>query len=382
MNVNFQDSPAEIKSFKLTKDGYYVGSVLCARTGTQEYLRSDLGLTGDGTITVYRPEEAVFNKDSMATFAGRPVTMLHPRVPVDSSNWKDLSIGHVGEEVARDGQSVRVSIAVMDEASVKAIQAGTREVSMGYTTPVVMQDGVAPDGTPYQAVQTGPININHLAIVPKARGGDTLRIPDAMTRVATPLNTKDQKPMHRIIIDGISIEVGDQAREAIVKLQGQLADSAKLVATKDADLATKDAELAKKDADILAKDNAIADAKKAIPTGNVLDALVAERASLVDAANMVAPQLKLDGMSNVDIKKAVVRASLGDQVVDGKISGKSEAYVDSFYDANFDIIAETKDSAIQLARNLSGNRSSMMSDAKAEEDAYQGTLKRFERKKA
>lgn len=187
--------------------------------------------------------------------------------------------------------------------------------------------------------------------------------------------------MHRIVIDGISIEVGDQAREAIVKLQGQLADSAKQLSDANTAIAAKDTELAQKDAEITSKDKAIEDAKKAIPTGPALDALVAERAAVLDAAKAVAPDLKTDGMSNVDIKKAVVRKSLGDSVVDGKLAGKSEAYVDSYYDANFDILTADRKATQEMADGLAGARPAMADAERLEDEAYGATLKRFNRKK-
>ena len=385
MEKQFSDVAAPV-SFRKTADGYMVGTVKCARTGIQTYTRQEMGLQGDGYVNVYRPPEAVFSKDSLATFAGKPVTLGHPAVPVTADNWKDLAVGAVGEDIARDGETIRVPIALMDAAAIGLVEGGVREISMGYTTPIVMEDGVAPDGTPYQAKQTGPIRINHLAIVQRARGGADLSIPlgDSQKWGASPvIQQKDEKPMHRIVIDGLTIEVGDQAREAIVKLQGQLADATKQLSDATAAIAAKDTELAQKDAAISAKDKDIEDAKKAIPTGPALDAMVAERAAVIDAAKAVDADIKTDGLSNADIKKAVVRKALGDSVVDGKLAGKSEAYVDSFYDAHFDILASDQKSTAALADSLSGSRTvaAVGDAAKLEDAAFAATLSRFERKK-
>ena len=176
-DIQFTDL-ADISGIRVTADGYMVGQVRCARTGCQTYMATDIGLPGSGTVSVYRPPEVVFAKDSLATFAGKPVCMGHPPEMVTSDNWRTYAVGDIGTEIARDGEFVSVPYKIMDAAAIKAVQDGTRQISMGYTTGLSIEDGVAPDGTPYQVVQTGPIRINHLAIVPQARGGSNLRIGD------------------------------------------------------------------------------------------------------------------------------------------------------------------------------------------------------------
>ena len=106
------------------------------------------------------------------------------------------------------------------------------------------------------------------------------------------------------------------------------ADAAKKLddakAAYDEAIAAKDADLAKKDAEI--------DALKAkVLDGAALDAAVAARGDLIAKARAIAPDVKTDGLSDADIRKAVVTAKLGDAVKD-----KAEAYID----ARFDILAE------------------------------------------
>ena len=64
------------------------GYLLClnvpvARTGVQEYLPEELGITEGGVgppgmIPVYRPEEEVFSPETIASFEGMAVTNDHP----------------------------------------------------------------------------------------------------------------------------------------------------------------------------------------------------------------------------------------------------------------------------------------------------------------
>jgi len=333
-DMQFNDRAA-INGFRKTADGYLVGDVLCARTGTQQYRASELGLTGDAIVTVYRPESAVFAKDSLATYAGKPVTLGHPPVMVTADNWKEYAGGAVGADIARDGEFVRVPTVLMDATIIRAVEDGTREVSMGYTTPVEMVDGIAPDGTPYQAVQTGPIRINHLAVVPKARGGDKLRIGDSASNWgASPINDTESKggqmaDLRKIMVDGLQVETTDAGAAAIDKLTKALADAVAAKDVSDAAATKAAADLAAAEA---AKDAAIAKADAAVVTGDALDKLVADRADLISRAKLVAKDIDMVGMSDAAIRKAAVVAALGDAAV----AEKSDAYID----ARFDILAE------------------------------------------
>lgn len=336
MQTQFTDR-VTIEGMRRTNDGYLVGTVRCARVGCQDYAGHELGQPDLKVITVYRPPEAVFNKDSMATFVGKPVTLGHPPEMVDASNWKKYAAGDIGEKVARDGEFIQVPITLMDADVAKAVEDGTREISMGYTTPTVMQDGVAPDGTPYQAVQTGPIKINHLAIVDKARGGDKLRVGDGAQNwdaAAAPLNPPDAKTEDNMS-DGktlTSVVLGDEAVQVTAdsarSIEKFKTDSAKRLSDAEnkhkSEMKEKDKELAKKDAEI--------DGLKAkVLSDEDIDKRVSERAALIDQARAIHKDLDPKGMSDADIRRAVVTAKRGKEALDGK----SEAYVD----AAFDIIA-------------------------------------------
>ena len=358
-----------------TADGYLVGEVRCARTGCQQYRASEIGLTGDQAVTVYRPDEAVFDKASLATYAGKPVTLNHPPVQVTADNWKAYAIGDIGTDIARDGEFVSVPYKIMDAAAIAAIDAGTREVSMGYTSGIEYRDGVAPDGTPYQAVQVGPIKINHLAIVPRARGGSQLRIgDDADNWGASPLTDAEMKgaempELRKIMVDGLQVETTDAAAMAIEKLQGQLAarDAA------DAATATAHADaLAAKDKEIGAKDAEITSLKSAAVTDAMLDARVASRADLIAKAAAVSKDTAVAGLSDAAIRKAVVIAKLGDAAV----ADKADAYIEGVFDhlvklAGVDPVKAMKDAKpLDDATQFYAKRDSDLSNAwKAKKEA-------------
>lgn len=314
-----------LSNTRITHDGYLVAEVRCARTGCQTYLGSEVGLTDTDPINVYRPEEAVFHKDSLATYSGKPVTRGHPPEAVTSENWKKYAVGDIGEDIARDGEFVRVPMKIMDQETIDAIQAGEREISMGYTTPIEMKDGIAPDGTPYQAVQTGPIRINHLAVVPVARGGSELRIDsDASSWGTAPQPTEQENNMNlrTIVVDGLSIQVTDQGAQAIDKLQSVVAD-------RDSTIENLQTELADTKKDLETKDGELTAVKKQLEDANspaaITDA-VRKRASLLDAAEKKGKKKReeYEEMDDAAIRRAVVSENLGDvakDMSDDAISG-------------------------------------------------------------
>lgn len=177
MTMSFVDR-APIESVRRLPDGRLAAVVKFARSGTQTYLGSEVGRPDLSTVTVYRSEDEVFHEDAMASFAHKSITLGHPSEPVTADNWKRLSVGFTEGRVARNGAFLEIPMMVADASAISAIDSGTaKQLSAGYSCELQWGDGVAPDGTPYQAKQVG-IKANHIAIVAEARGGPELRIGD------------------------------------------------------------------------------------------------------------------------------------------------------------------------------------------------------------
>ena len=167
----------DASGFRLTGDGYLVAEPRIARTGIQIYKGYELGRYDMEDVRVYRPEQEVFHHAAMATLAHRTITLDHPFVRVDATNWKEHAVGHSSEPVARDGDYVRVPLVLMDAHAIHAAQSGTSQLSVGYDAKLKWEPGRTPDGQLYDAMQT-QIRANHIALVSKARGGDKLKIGD------------------------------------------------------------------------------------------------------------------------------------------------------------------------------------------------------------
>lgn len=324
----------QIAGTRITKDGYLVADVRCARTGIQEYLGSELGVDMD-RVRVYRPESAVFSKDSLATFVGKPATDDHPPEAVNADNWKDFAVGSIGNEVLRDGEFIRVPLTLMDAAVIKKVQAGKREISMGYEMALDFTPGTTPDGQAYDAVMSN-LKMNHLAVVHRGRAGAQARIGD--TWGASPLTNDGNNAMTTkfVVVDGLQVETTEAGAKAIEKLQNDkqaAIDAAKAAADAekakhDTAIADKDRVIAQKDADLAAKDAKLKELEGQVLDDAALDARVAERATLIAKATVVAKDADFKGKSDRDIKRIALQAAHGEDFA----KDKSDAYVDAAFD--------------------------------------------------
>jgi hypothetical protein len=259
---------------------------------------------------------------------------------VDSTNWSKLAVGQADGDVVRDGEFIRVPLALMDAGAVAKYKAGKAELSVGYTCDLDFTPGIDPaSGLAYDAVQRN-IRANHIALVDRARGGHKLRIGDDGTLVAdvtaddtAASNTQetdtmaDGKPTKTILIDGISVALEQRDAEFV---QRALDSAAKALETANAQVAKLTADAKKRDEDeeeekkkkeelFKAKDAEIVALKKqvedSVMTPAKVDALVKDRAEVIGKAKVVlgdkAPK-DIDTLDSDAVRKAVVDHKLGD----------------------------------------------------------------------
>ena len=347
---------------RITNDGYLAASARIARTGVQYYMgmeidpKNEHGLRDQLSVGVYRSEAEVFAKDSLSTLAHKPLTNNHPPVAVTSENWKDYAIGSIGDEIARDGDFIRVPLVVMDAAAIRAIESGKRELSAGYQCEITFEDGVAPSGESYQATQRS-VRFNHVSVVDAARAGHEARIGDNWGVSPIPQPEQESRTMSdkTVLVDGFQVVTNDAGAQAIAKL---MADKDTLVANHGTALAAKDALVAAADAK-LAKAEAERDAALAnVLDAAALDARVAARGDLVARVKALAPAVVADGKSDLDVKRAV----LAERKIN--LDGKSDAYVE----ARFDTLVEDHAGADKTAADLA-DKTNPVNDADAEAKA-------------
>jgi hypothetical protein len=149
------------------------------------YLDVDAYIARDGCLTYsdgreswleYRPRaELIAAANTWGV--GTPVTDDHPKRMVDATTWVAVARGvHLTEARVEgplaDGRSyLRARLRISDHALVAKIDAGQRELSIGFSAAIVpLPGGVHPDGTRADAVQCD-LEGNHTASVKRGRAG-------------------------------------------------------------------------------------------------------------------------------------------------------------------------------------------------------------------
>lgn len=219
------------------------GSLLCkdvpiARLGEQAYRAEDLPeITPDedGEIIVTRTADEVFSPESIASFEGMSVVILHPEdaqgdiLFVDPENWRQLSIGHATNIRRGQGDQSDLLIAdliIKDETGIQAINDGLRQVSCGY-------DAEYDETSPGRALQY-QIRGNHIALVPNGRAGIRCSIGDAISMASKAkqwlsslrraVKTKDSAAAEELLNNAPANMVGDDDDDGVttvvVKVEG------------------------------------------------------------------------------------------------------------------------------------------------------------------
>lgn len=328
----FDTIALDASKVRRTRYGYLVADVLAGRTGIQNYLGPEIGKPDMGAVRVYRPPEEVFNKDeAMRSFTSLPITLDHPPELVTSHNWKQFARGYTGEEVARDGEFVRVPLIIQDQGAIDAVERGQRELSFGYTCDLDFTAGKTPDGQDYDAIQKN-LRGNHLAIVSTGRAGSHCRIGDQSDGVIS----MPDAVLRTVTVDGIPVATTDAGAIAIDTLQKRIADHvaknlelAKVTKDGEAEVAGLTALIAERDKELGTLKGALEMIKGEQSDPARLDAMVTERADLLNQTRAIVGDFDAKGQSVKDIRRAVVAKKLGD----AEIKDRSDDYVQALFDS-------------------------------------------------
>ncbi len=324
---------------KYTDEGFLIVPARIGRTGIQEYLAVEMGVTDrepNSIIKVYRPPEEVFSDESLQSFTNKPVTNNHPPVLVDASNYTEYSVGHSGPDVAREGMFADTTLFIKDAETITRVEEGKVELSNGYTSDIEWTSGITPEGESYDAIQRN-IKGNHIAIVERGRAGPACRVADNLPQ------NGDEVTMAKITIDGVDYEVSDQAGQAVDKLQHKLTDAENEVAKKEKEVEDKEDEMEKsKDEAKKTEDSLKAqldDTKSKILTADALDKKIEERSKFVDTVRKIVPDIKWQGKDSATLKREVIATKCPNVQLDSM----SDAYLD----ARFDMLVEAIDNNSQ-----------------------------------
>lgn len=176
----------------LTPEGFLLcEDVPVARTGEMLYAAGEVPVEAgpDGLIRISRTPEEVFRDETLASCAGKPVTLDHPDDFVTPATFSQLGKGVMlnirrGEGIEND--LILADLLITAQDAIAAVQEEEiEEVSLGYEADYEQV-------SPGRGVQRN-IVVNHVAIVPRGRCGPRCAIGDKEPE----MKTKDSKPQRR-----------------------------------------------------------------------------------------------------------------------------------------------------------------------------------------
>ena len=345
----FRYDVAPIDKYEVTPEGYLRAWATIARTGVQQYTDADGSIRRE-----YRPESEVASPSSLASFAGKAITLEHPPVLLDSANTKDYQVGFSGTEVVYDDGFVRAVMTITDEEAIKRIMRGdAKEVSAGYRVSYEATPGVTDSGENYDGIQK-EISGNHIAVVRRGRAGPQVKLHLDRLDAADPSlisPTEEPSMTAKVNFDGAEFEVTESVALAITKeredakmsFEDMKKKCDELQAAADSMKSEMDAmekkmqgqcDSAEGRADALSEEvNSLKTDLETAQQVNV-DSLVEERIALIDKARTsLDSAFDFSGKTVREIMEASVKAVRGD--VD--LSERSDDYVVAMFDTLADV---------------------------------------------
>jgi len=352
-----------IEKYEMTPEGYLRVWASIARTGIQHYTDADGSIRKE-----FRPETEVASPESLASFAGKAITMEHPPVLLDSENTKDYQIGFTGSEIVYDNGFVKAVMTVTDRETIDKVMRGdVREVSAGYRVNYDPTPGVTDSGEHYDGIQK-EISGNHVAIVRRGRAGPQVRLHLDRLDAADPslISIEENQTMSaKVNFDGAEFEVSESVALAITKEREDAKMSYEdmkkkydeLQAAADAMKSEMDAmeeemkgkmDSAEGRADALAEqvDSLKAELEEAKQIN--VDSIVEDRLALISKAKPVLDSAyEFSGKSAREVMVDAIKAVRGDSVA---LDERSDDYVQAMFDTISEDAAGRADSTEDLRK--------------------------------
>ena len=179
----------KLDAHEITSQGFLVADAYLTRAGIFDYMENGK------LVREYRPENEVFDEESLNSIKFNPLSLQHPSEFIDTNNLDKYHVGMVGDTITREGSRVKGRIVITDKVVIDRILKGeVPEISMGYNAEVVDVGGEHPTEGRYDKTQT-KIRYNHAALVDRGRAGRSVRlIMDAMDAIhETEAETEETK---------------------------------------------------------------------------------------------------------------------------------------------------------------------------------------------
>lgn len=371
-----------IKGIEKTPQGFLKIPIYASRVGIQIY-RDGQG----NVIKEFRSPEEVFAEAAVDSLRVAPLTNDHPSEMVNLDNAKELVVGYPSGVVENvDNKFTKTHIIVFDKDTIKDIENGRREISLGYSAKLELVSGEY-NGEKYDAVQK-EIKINHIALVDRARGGPELRLrTDSAFQIIN--DSEKEGESMKIKIGDKEFSVEDELGNAIKAINDELDACKKSLEenknNKDSFEAEKktavDAIQAKADAltsELASVKAELEKAQKEKEEKTDSDKIAKEvkiRVAIEKAAERFLEKdvlAKIDSMSNIELKKAIIVKNCPE----AKLDDKSEVYIEVRYDH----IIETADKAAKsngdIANSIIKGREDGATEELTSEKAREASMKR------
>lgn len=324
--LDYGSMPTPIK----TDQGYLKAPCFATRAGIFIYRNND-----GSTRRELRPPEEVFDSESMRTLAGVPVTDDHPPAMLNASNTSNFAKGFTGDLVSKVDQYVEVPLTITSADLIAAIETKEKiETSCGYMADLDETPGEW-NGQKYDAIQR-KIRYNHLAIVPRGRAGSEVKIRMDSVAVQLSDNLLEGFCMMKLKIDEVDFELSEPVGNAVTaKFKKDAVSIAELNAQCDALKAELD-KIKGENQGMQIELDACGTEKKQLMDQLESEKLDSEkihtaamaRLSLIKVAEKAIPTMKLDSLSNQEIKVEVIKS----RKPDFKTDGLSEHFIDGMFE--------------------------------------------------
>lgn len=179
------------KNIDMTPEGFLIcKDVAITRAGDFFYTSNEVSVAPDinGIVRMIRSLEEVVSPETIASFEGKPLTLLHPDDEVTPNNYSDVTVGtvqNVRRGTGNDMDKLIADLIVMEKNAIEAVMnKEMREVSVGFSADQIQI-------SPGIGMQEG-IRGNHVAIVPLGRAGHAFAIRDSLTVKETEMGLKDR----------------------------------------------------------------------------------------------------------------------------------------------------------------------------------------------
>lgn len=208
----------------LTPEGFLLcEEVPVARSGMMVYGPDETPIAAgpEGIVKIFREDMDIFRNETIASAQGKPVTNDHPDDDVTPASWKELTHGimmNVRRGVAAMDDLLIGDLLVTTPEGIKAVQAGKREVSLGYEADYT-------ETAPGIGRQSN-IVINHIALVEQGRCGPRCAISDHKSTILIGENPMTVKTKPSKILDALMRAFKAKDASEVEKLAEEVKDAA------------------------------------------------------------------------------------------------------------------------------------------------------------